>query len=172
MEGAPRAELVWRGIGAGRAMEGAPRHSRKDAMTMNSQQPETHQMDSRVSRVEATLSTVQAAIERVETEGQQRGDRLERMFIEQTASLASKIDGISSAQAAGGKTNWSVLIAAVGVVITVLGVVGASWVRPLEVRDGEVARRLDQMHQEDVENRALVLRTFEMAVRAEERGRK
>lgn len=131
---------------------------------------DTHlRLDGRVSRVEVELSGVRESIERVETEAREGQQRLERKLDDQTSLLASKLDRLANVQASAGKPNWSALIGAGSLTVVIIGAIGAAWLNPLAVRDGEHARRMDAIEHRASEDREVLMRVFEQSIRADER---
>lgn len=104
----------------------------------------------RVSRVEAALEGQREAIQSLKRDN----ERLEQTFDQQMSMLNRKMDQIVSGLSASGRTNWSTLIALGGLLVVIVGGIGVSYVRPLEVKD--------QQHEASITRTAEVARAAEI----------
>jgi hypothetical protein len=133
---------------------------------------DVHPIESRVSRVEATIDTVQEAVERVEKESREGLALLDRKLDRQTELIIGKLERMGNTQAERGRTNWGVVTSAASLCVALVAAVGAALVNPIRVLDQEHSRRLDAIEERADKQQDMLLKTFEMAVRSDERGKR
>lgn len=133
---------------------------------------DVHPIESRVSRVEATIDTVQEAVERVEKESREGLALLDRKLDRQTELIIGKLERMGNTQAEHGRTNWGVVISAASLCVALVAAVGAALVNPIRVLDQEHSRRLDAIEERADKQQDMLLKTFEMTVRSDERGKR
>lgn len=125
----------------------------------------------RVARVEGSVDQLAEALVRVERQHRDDSARLERKVDDQGKAINAKLDQLVGGLTQTARTNWGALASWAGVVLAVVGGIGAAWVGPLVAADRAHERDLVRAEARAAEDRALTVRTFEMAVRAEERQR-
>lgn len=82
------------------------------------------ELDSRVATIEADVSNIRVGFDRFQADVRSEFANLRRDLI------------------SNGRTNWGWIFAATGVAVALIGAVGASLVRPLQIADEQSARRL------------------------------
>lgn len=104
----------------------------------------------RVSALEVGVRTLSNEIESVKTSV----DRL-------SSNVVAGFAEIRRDAAASNKTNWGWVIAAIAVVVTIVGAAGTAWIRPLQAVDEAFQRSLTAMEKELSEMRDLAMRSDE-----------
>lgn len=75
-----------------------------------------------------------------------------------SANVISGFAEIRRDFAAAGRTNWGWIIAAVAVIIALVGAVGSAWIRPLQQVDEVQAMRINELYSDLRETRDLIIR--------------
>ena len=120
----------------------------------------------------ADAAVVQEAVERVEKESREGLALLDRKLDRQTELIIGKLERMGNTQAERGRTNWGVVISAASLCVALVAAVGAALVNPIRVLDQEHSRRLNAIEDRVETQQELLLKTFEMAVRSDERTKK
>jgi len=117
---------------------------------LNEELPMNSELSPRVSALEVGVRTLSNELESVKTSV----DRL-------SSNVVTGFAEIRRDSAASGRTNWGWVIAAIAVVVALVGAVGTAWVRPLQNNDEAFEHRVANLERELAENRELATRTDE-----------
>ena len=112
--------------------------------------PVNAELSPRVSALEVGVRTLSNELESVKTSV----DRL-------SSNVVAGFAEIRRDSAASGRTNWGWVIAAIAVVVALVGAVGTAWVRPLQQVDENYQQRISGLEALERETREATTRTDE-----------
>lgn len=112
--------------------------------------PMNAELSPRVSALEVGVRSLSNEMESVKTSV----DRL-------SSNVVAGFAEIRRDSAASGRTNWGWVIAAIAVVVALVGAVGTAWVRPLQQVDEQIEVRLSAVEKRSDQTTELSIRTDE-----------